>query len=79
MIAIKEREQYIVRMRICAHQFVGVVTNMGVAISKSHVAVRQTSMGKLNVALLRYLSREDFRVLTAVSQIILKSRCNQVH
>ena len=24
-------------------------------------------MGKLNVALLRYLSREDFRVLTAVS------------
>ena len=28
-------------MRICAHQFVGVVTNMGVAISKSHVAVRQ--------------------------------------
>ena len=25
------------------------------------------AMGKLNVALLRYLSREDFRVLTAVS------------
>lgn len=24
-------------------------------------------MGKLNVALLRYLSREDFRMLTAVS------------
>lgn len=24
-------------------------------------------MGKLNVAMLRYLTREDFRVLTAVS------------
>ena len=41
MIAIKERKPYIVRMRICAHQFVGVVTNMGVAISKSHVAINQ--------------------------------------
>ena len=39
MIAIKEREQYIVRMRICAHQFVGVVPNMGGVISKSHVAI----------------------------------------
>jgi len=26
-------------------------------------------MGKLNVAMLRYLTREDFRVLTAVSII----------
>ena len=31
-------------------------------------------MGKLNVALLRYLSREDFRVLTAVSVVILTGR-----
>ncbi len=28
---------------------------------------RLPKMGKLNVALLRYLSKEDFRVLTAVS------------
>ena len=33
-------------------------------------------MGKLNVALLRYLSREDFRVLTAVSRY---SECTVVH
>ena len=36
-------------------------------------------MGKLNVALLRYLSREDFRVLTAVSLVISKSRSTKHH
>lgn len=28
-------------------------------------------MGKLNVSLLRYLTQEDFRVLTAVSMLII--------
>ena len=31
-------------------------------------------MGKLNVALLRYLSREDFRVLTAVREAVYRQR-----
>lgn len=30
-------------------------------------------MGKLNVVVLRYLSRDDFRVLTAVSSKLAKS------
>lgn len=34
-------------------------------------------MGKLNVAMLRYLTREDFRVLTAVS--IIKSKISHKH
>lgn len=29
-------------------------------------------MGKLNVVVLRYLSRDDFRVLTAVSSVHIK-------
>lgn len=29
-------------------------------------------MGKLNVSVLRYMTREDFRVLTAVSMVIHK-------
>ena len=31
------------------------------------IPINLDRMGKLNVALLRYLSREDFRILTAVS------------
>ena len=46
--------------------------NIWAWLFRGHVV--EPGMGKLNVALLRYLSREDFRVLTAVSLVISRSR-----